>query len=456
MNVVVDILIGLVGLGIVIFVHEAGHFVAAKASGIDVEAFSVGWGKKLVGFNYKGTEYRISVLPIGGYCKMKGEEFLRSAIEKGDESIQHEPGSLFSVSPWKRIITYASGPLANLLFSMVVMSFVWLVGFSVQSVGNRIVLLTDYPSLAQAKSYPANKAGLETGDRIVAVNGKPVKNFQDLAGDVAPYPNQVLHLTVLRNGVTKHLSVTPELDKSTGAGIIGVTAWVKPVIGGVAPGSAAYIAGLKPGDTILAANGKEIANTVDYSEVLKSEPSTLHITYLQNGTREQTTLIPSYSANSSPSTGISFQTKSYWSQAGGLFSAVGKGVGETLNTLSLTVRSLGLLVRGVNLQQAVSGPIRITYYVGEVASQGFSMGFGEGVSSLFRFLSILSVALFFMNLLPIPALDGGLILIAIGELISGRSVRPRFFYRYQVVGFTLIFMLIIFTTFNDVFFLIRQ
>lgn len=456
MSVVVDILIGLIGLGIVIFVHEAGHFVAAKVSGIGVEAFSIGWGKKLVAFNYKGTEYRISVLPVGGYCKMKGEEFLRSAIENGDESIKQEPGSLFSVSPWKRIFTYASGPLANLLFSVVVMSFVWLLGFSVQSVGNRIILLTDYPSLAQAKSYPATLAGLETGDRIVAVDGKPVRNFQDLEADVAPYPNQTLRLTVLRNGETRYINVTPELDKSTGAGVIGVTAWVDPVIGNVAKGSAAYIAGLKAGDTILSANGKTIANTVDYSALLKSEPNMLRMTYLQDGKREQTTLVPSYSGSSPPSTGISFKTKSYWSQAGSLFGAVRKGVDETVNTLSLTVRSLGLLVRGVNLQQAVSGPIRITYYVGEIASQGFSLGFGEGLSSLFRFLSILSVALFFMNLLPIPALDGGLILIAIGELISGRSVRPRFFYRYQVVGFTLIFMLIILTTFNDVFFLIKQ
>ena len=452
-----DVVIGLIGLGIVIFVHESGHFIAAKLSGITVEAFSIGWGKKLVGFTRGGTEYRISMLPIGGYCKMKGEESLRKAIEADDKTIEASAGSLFSVSPLKRLFTYLAGPTANLLFSVIVMSFVWLVGFSVQSVGNKIILLTDYPSMAQGKTYPANQAGFQTGDRIVAINGAPVKDFQDIETDVAPYPDRLLRVTVERGTATKTLTVTPRLDKATGAGVIGVTAWVDPLIGSVKNGSAAYIAGLQPGDLIVSANGKKIENTLDYSQVLKSEPNRVQITYMRGGTLAETTLIPSYSQNrATPTTGIAFKLSTYRSQAGSLLGAVKKGVDETVSTLTLTVRSIGLLFSGVNLQQAVSGPIRITYYVGEIATQGFQLGFGQGLSSLFRFLSILSVALFFMNLLPIPALDGGLILISLGEMVSGKSVRPRFFYRYQLVGFAFVFGLIILTTFNDVFFFIKQ
>lgn len=454
--IAVDILIGLIGLGLVIFVHESGHFIAAKLSGIRVEAFSIGWGKKLASFSYKGTEYRISMLPIGGYCKMKGEDLLRKAIENDEERVEPEEGSLFSVSPLKRLVTYLAGPASNLLFAVIVMSFVWLVGFTYQSVGNRVILLTSFPKVASQKSYPANRAGLETGDRIVAVNGRQVRNFQELERAIAPNPDQRLALTVRRKGKDITLHITPELDKNTGAGLIGVSAWVDPVVGSVKKGSAAYIAGLEKGDRIETANGKKIQNTMDFAALLRGQPNTLALTYLRGGTMHHTTLIPSYGSGGQAHTGISFKISTYHSRAVGLFGAVGKGVQETGNTLGLTVKSIGLLFRGINFQQAVSGPIRITYYVGEIATQGFKFGVGEGLTNLLRFLSILSVALFFMNLLPIPALDGGLIVLTLVEFFSGKMVRPKFFYRYQVIGFILIFGLLILTTFNDISFLIKQ
>ncbi len=453
---ILDILIGLIGLGVVIFVHESGHFVAAKLSGITVEAFSIGWGKKLASFTRNGTEYRISMLPIGGYCKMKGEELLRKAIENSDDKIETAEGSLFSVSPFKRLLTYLAGPASNLLFAFAAMSFVWLVGFTFQSVGNKIVLMTDYPKLASQSIYPANRAGLETGDRIIDVNGRPIRNFQDLEQAVAPNPNERLALTVERDGKTVQLHVTPKLDKNSGAGIIGVSAWVDPTIGKVKSGSAAFVAGLKPGDTILTANGKKIANTMDYAELLKSQPDKISITYGRNGAVHDTTIVPSYGSSGSAETGLTFKINTYHSQRVGFFGAIAKGFQETGNTLSLTVKSIGLLFQGINFRQAVSGPVRITYYVGQIATQGFQFGVGEGLTNLLRFLSILSVALFFMNLLPIPALDGGLIVLAVAEMFTGRTVKPRFFYRYQVIGFMLVFGLIILTTFNDVFFLMKQ
>lgn len=454
--IVLDIIIGLIGLGAVIFVHESGHFIVAKLSGITVEAFSIGWGKKLASFTRNGTEYRISMLPIGGYCKMKGEDLLRKAIEDGSDRIESEQGSLFSVSPFKRLLTYLAGPAANLVFAVIAMTFVWLVGFNFQSVGNKIAMLTDYPKLSTQSVYPANKAGLQTGDRIIRVDGKTVRNFQDLEQAIAPYPNQRLSLVVERGGKTVDLHVTPELDRNTGAGIIGVSAWVDPIVGSVKKDSAAYIAGLKKGDLILTANGKKMPNTMAFSELLKSQPNRVALTYRHDGKTEHTTLVPSYGTGGAISTGISFKIDTFHSQSVGLIGAIEKGFQETGNTLSLTVKSIGLLFRGINFQQAVSGPVRITYYVGQIATQGFQFGIGEGFTNLLRFLSILSVALFFMNLLPIPALDGGLILLALVEMISRHSIKPRFFYRYQVIGFMLVFGLLILTTFNDVFFFIKH
>jgi regulator of sigma E protease len=135
---------------------------------------------------------------------------------------------------------------------------------------------------------------------------------------------------------------------------------------------------------------------------------------------------------------------------------VGKGTNEAVRTFTLTIKGIILLFSGVDLQNTVSGPIRITYMVGEVASEGFSRGVGSGFITLFRFLSLLSVALCFGNLLPIPALDGGLILLSIVEMAKGTSVRPKTFYRYQTVGFFIVILILFLTTFGDISYLFSK
>jgi regulator of sigma E protease len=137
----------------------------------------------------------------------------------------------------------------------------------------------------------------------------------------------------------------------------------------------------------------------------------------------------------------------------GPIGALARGASETWETLSVTVRGIGMLFRGVDVTQAVAGPIRITYFVGEVATQGMSTGLGGGLRAFFSFLSLLSVALFFMNLLPIPVLDGGQILLYAVEGISRRELHPKLVYGYQMVGMVLVFMLLFFALFNDILFL---
>jgi regulator of sigma E protease len=123
--IVVTILLGLVGLGLMVFLHELGHFVAAKLFGVEVEVFSLGWGTKMVGFTRGGTSYQISWFPIGGYCKMKGEEGLRKAMADNREEIPRESGSLFAAPGWKRILIYAAGPLFNVISALVIFTLIW-------------------------------------------------------------------------------------------------------------------------------------------------------------------------------------------------------------------------------------------------------------------------------------------------------------------------------------------
>jgi regulator of sigma E protease len=418
-----------------------------------VEAFSIGWGKKIFSFRRKETEYCLSLLPIGGYCKMKGDEALKDAWESGAKKISAEKGSFYGASPWRRIVVAAAGPGMNFLFAILAFSLVWLIGFSYNTFSNRIVLEADFTVSSEDGPSPAAQAGLATGDYITAINSQPVLTYRDLQDVVALKPEIPLNIKYTRDGRTHTTTVTPALDKETGAGRIGVYAWVEPVIGAVRKDSAAAIAGLKEGDRILSINGEEVPHTRLFYHILQ-QSSSLPLTVVcdRGGQNFETRLVPHNDTEGRTDTGLSFQSVRHPSERVGFLGSLREGVSETFETLEITVKSLGLLFRGVDLSQAVSGPLRITYFVGEVAAQGFSKDFSTGVTSILNFLSLLSVALFFMNLLPIPALDGGLILLFLVEGVRGRPLALRFVYRYQFVGIFFILLLVILSTMSDVFY----
>jgi regulator of sigma E protease len=444
--VILTIVFGIIGFGIMVFVHELGHFAAAKRVGIGVETFSLGWGKKLVGFDYRGTNYRISMLPFGGYCKLKGED-------PYNLQEQREDGSFFAARPWKRIVTSVAGPAANVVFAILVLSLIWWIGFDVHTDGNKIILASDYGFEGGSSSPPpATKAGLETGDRIVAIDGRPVNNFQDLLEMVATAPNEKITLTLKRDGRLLQTSLTPELDLETGAGRIGVYAWRDPVIHTVAPGGAASLAGLQPGDRIVAAGGEPVRNTLDLYSQLEDKPQSLAIRYQRDGSERQTTLIPAYDESGRADLGCTFAVGVYPSQRVGPLGALRKGVEESWQTFIVTVKGIGLLFKGVNLRNAVAGPLRITYYVGSVATSGFSFGFAQGIVSYFRFLCLLSIVLFLVNLLPIPGLDGGQILVFTLEALRRKPLEPKVIARIQMISFSFIIVIAVVVTFSDILF----
>ena len=442
---VVTIIFGIVGFGIMVFVHELGHFIAAKRVGIGVEAFSLGWGKKIVGFDYKGTNYRISMLPFGGYCKMKGED--PYSLQE-----QREDGSFFAARPWKRIVTSAAGPTANVLFAVLVLTLIWWTGFNVHTDGNRIVLASDYSLDSFSELSPATQAGLKTGDRIIAIDGQPVNNFQDLLETVATAPNEELVLTILREDRQLQTTLTPELDLDTGAGRIGVYAWRDPIVNKVVSGGSAALADLQRGDLIVAARGQPVRHTIDFYQQLAGRPETLEIRYRRDGSETNATLVLDYDEQGIAQPGLNFAVDVYPSQRVGPIGALGKGIEESWDTLLITVKGIGLLFQGVNLRNAVAGPLRITYYVGSVATSGFSIGFAQGIVSYFRFLCLLSIVLFIINLLPIPGLDGGQILVFTLEILRRKPMQPKVIARIQMISFSFIILIAVVVTFSDILF----
>ncbi len=373
---ILKILLGLLGLGVVVFVHELGHFLAARAMGIDVEVFSIGWGKPLIAKKIGAVEYRLGMFPIGGYCKMRGDNEFEEAYNNNRNKIEPVKGSFFGTKPWRRIVTVFAGPFFNLVFAALVFSVIWGVGFEVRTMENRIVLASDVTG--EVPGFPANIAGLQSGDRITAINGVATPTYTDIQQNIALNADKTLTLAVERDGAAMELSITPSLEKSTGAGKIGVYYWADPVIDGVVSSGAASAAGLMNGDRIVSINGVSVPYSVAIIPLLQDHPQNLSIVFERNGETMTAGLTPIYTEQGAD-VGFEFKALEYHTPRLSPVAAVGKGMSEAWKTLAVSVQSLGLLFKGIDLTQAVSGPVRITYMLGDFAASGFTSSFADGL-----------------------------------------------------------------------------
>ncbi len=462
----ITILLGLAGLGLVVLFHELGHFVAARAVGIEVETFSIGWGPKIAGFKKGGTEWQISAFPVGGFCKMRGEDAFRRAMSEHLDELPRDPGSFYGVSALRRIAVALAGPTANIIFAVIVFSIVAALGYTINTTPARIILASGYSfdTTAASTSFakgaaspvallnPADEAGMVSGDLIVSIAGKPVRDYTDIQDIIATSPGKRLPVVLERGGAKVETTVVPRLDKSSGAGKIGVYSWIDPVISNVEPGSAAALAGLEPGDIVLAVNSNPVRNSLDIISALKAKPEKVLVSYSRSGSAKDTQMILSWSGSGESNLGVSFRTLTRSVRSASLPSAVVDGARETWNTSLLTLKSIGLLFRGVDVFQAISGPARITWMVGKATKDSVSQSGVAGLVQTFNFLAFLSVGLFIMNLLPIPALDGGLILMFIVEIFRKRPLKAKTIMRFQFAGSAMIMVLFLVATLSDILF----
>ena len=455
MMVVLNIIIGLFGLGIVVFFHELGHFLAARAVGINVEAFSIGWGKPILKKKIGKVEYRLGMFPVGGYCKMQGETDYKEAWEKMRSGEEKEKSSYLGASPAARILVSLGGPLFNLVFAVILLSFLWGAGFEIHTFENRIVLASD----VDGQINPADTAGLRTGDYIIDINGKKISYYHEIQENIALNPNKTLPVTIDRDGRIMNLQITPYLDKSSGMGKIGVYYYARPVIASVTEDSAAQKAGLLPGDLIISVNDVPLQNTIDLMKVMKDKTSELFLAY-----ERRESPIEVYrgmaqidmEALHDGEIGFSWETITYRTPDLSFPAAIVKGIQESYKTLYVSVASLKLLFMGIDLTQAVSGPVRITYMMGDVATQGFGQSFGTGLRSIVNFIALISIALCVMNMLPLPILDGGMIILFLVEMIRRKPIPPKAVEIFQACGMAIIFGLMVLALFGDILFFIRK
>lgn len=365
------VIIGLIALSFIILFHELGHFVFAKLFGLRVLSFSLGMGPVLLHKTINGTDYRLSLFPLGGYCGLAGEKDFQKAIEENLDYIPKSPDSLYSIHPFKRMLIAFAGPLFNFIFAFICFVVISIVGFRYQSLSNKIII-PEVPAQS-----PARDAGIITGDRIIAINNIPILNFADIFDTVAVHPNETLKIDVDRDGEILSFSVTTLLNKDQGTGVIGVMG--------------------------------------DNSAIETFES-------------------PTYS----------------------FFPALLVGAKKTVSTTINTIKSLTILFKGVNVTKVVSGPIGTTYMLGDTVTQSFNSDFRFGLYSIMTLLAFINISLGFMNLLPIPVLDGGLILFSLISLIIKKELSPKVQIKIQYIGLILIVLIFLLGATGDVRYFIEK
>lgn len=431
----ITILLGIVSVGILIFVHEFGHFLIARASGIKVETFSIGWGRGIVSFKWKETKVQIGWIPFGGYCKMAGEST--------KDATKGTPDEYYSSSPWRRILVALGGPAFNYLFAAVLFIFIVFIGYEINTYSNKIILLRSDDQQFSTEQTPARMAGLKDGDIIVEINGKEVRHWDGITESIVRNALKPVKIKVLRDGEIFETVAVPELDEETGRGLIGIQPWVEPVVGNVLPGEPAEKAGIEPGDRIAEVDGEKIVHYVDFYQALEEKnDQTVNVKIIRDGFSKNLTMIP-HLVNGYVSAGLVFETLTYHSAKYPFHQAVGKGFMKSVEGVRDTVRGVYLVLSGkIQARKAVAGPAKLIYLSGVIAKEGFVY--------FLQVMSYISIAFFIMNLIPFPALDGSHIVIALYEVVSQKKPNLEVVQRIQTFGFLFLIVLLIFITMNDI------
>lgn len=450
MNVLISLLAFLVAIAVLVAVHEFGHFVVARLLGVKVLRYSIGFGKVLFSWRPRGeTEYAVSALPLGGYVKLLDE--------REGEVPESERHRAFNRQPiWRRAAILLAGPGFNFLFALLAYWVVYMVGIP----GIKPVVGTIKPG------SPAAMAGLHEKDTILAVNGSATATWQavrfgvlaavvderPLRLRIQPPDGEKARAVQVRYGDSKAL--TKPGDMLDG---LGLSPWLPPVpavLGSIDPDGPAAHAGLQPGDRVIAIDGKPAADsTVLKKRILENPGQRLIFTIMRDTKRLQIPVVPAsvradgkqvgqigVTISEPPGYAEELDKLTAYMRFGPL-DALGEGAARTGQITALTAVMVYRMVLGQASLSNLSGPINIAQYAGTWAQAGL-------VPFLF-FLALVSISLGFVNLLPIPLLDGGQLMYLVIEMVRRKPLSEHAEAIGQRVGLSLIVLLVGFAVFND-------
>jgi regulator of sigma E protease len=429
-----DVLWLLVLIGVMITVHELGHFWAARFFDVKVEAFSFGFGPRLFGFRRGETDYRFSLILLGGYVKMAGEQL-------SDENVE-DPRSLLAKPRWQRLIIAGAGPTMNVVLAIALLAGLYMVKFQkiadedLQAVIGHVMV-----------DSPAAKAGIQDNDRIVRIDGKKNPTWEDVGAKEITSASRPMHLTIERNGKYFDTTVTPALGERSGMGFAGWDERGQVQLARVEPGMPAEKAGLKKGDLLISVNGQPIHSTIKFQEITKnSNGKPIEIEFRREAQTHVVNVQPVYTALDGPARwmiGVLPGPKFHIITTKlSLPAALNESLSENRKNATLLFNVIqGMLERRLSTKN-LSGPIMIGSMAGDAARQG--------AGEFFQLMAVVSLQLAIFNLLPIPILDGGQIVLLLVEMAMQRDLSLNVKELVFKVGFVCIMLIVAFAIYNDI------
>lgn len=424
----------ILGLSILVLLHELGHFIAAKSFGIKVEKFYLffdAWGFKLFKFTYKGTEYGIGWLPLGGYVKISG--MIDESMDKEAMKLPPQPWEFRSKPAWQRLIVMIGGVTVNLILGVILFTMIILV-YEKEFVPNTAITNGIYPYEI------GERAGFKPGDKILQINGNDVVRFKDATSLSLFFGSEIM---VERNGKNETIVIGDDgYDdfKSSENKILFEPNFQNFVIDSIVPGRPADKAGFKKGDRILAVNDTiDVQKWPKFTSVIeKNRNKEISLKFIRNSVDTQLVTLVVDSAG----IGVTRLLPNLPTEKYSFGQAIYYGWKDAMTMLKMNVVGMGKIFKGKEkATESLQGPIGIAQIYGGVWNWG-----------KFWFITgLLSLILAFMNILPIPALDGGHVIFLIIEVITGKKFSDKFMERAQMVGMVILLSLMAFAVGNDIF-----
>lgn len=434
-NLVTTVAIFIGAIMILVFIHELGHFLAAKLFKMKVERFSVGFPPRIWGFQKGDTDYCIGATPLGGYVKIAGmvDESMDTEFLNKDP----EPWEFRSKPVWQRMVVIVAGVVFNMILAFLIYT-----GLTM-NYGKTVLPLDNLSGMYVTDDSILKEIGFENDDKIIAVNGQKAAYFNDLVSAVA-LTSENLNYTVLRDGEEVVVPVSSSfLDSIRTRGFLSTELVLPSVTSGIVKGSPADKAGMQAGDRIVSINGNRINYWVQMTDVIRASEGDLKVETDRDGEILSFEITPT----GDKTIGIYPPTLA---QAGGerirygLFGSVTEGFSETKEQTVGIIQGFARLLSGdISVKENLGGPIAIANMTKQATESSGWIGF-------WSITALLSITLAIMNILPIPALDGGHLVFLIYEGVTRKEPTEKFKIAAQNIGFFILVLLMIFVVFNDV------
>lgn len=419
--------------GILVFIHEFGHFFAAKLVKIKVEVFSWGYGKRLFGIKKGGTDYRVSILPMGGYVKFAGEEVDQEAPK---QKVEFRPGDFLAKNRLQRFFVMVMGSLMNILLAVVLLAVIHMAGVTV------FEFLDQEPVIGWIEpGSPAERTDLQIGDEILSINKRKTKTWNDVILSVSTKPNRLINLEIKRGKDIFTVQLKTESQTKYERGYAGFTGIILNRIVQVFPDSPAEKAGVRVGDVILAINGESVHFYFQKLEIIEENPGK-ELKFLIDREGETLTLpITPRLEEEVGRIGIVREQKTIFKKYG-FFSAFGQSIKGNVKLAFVLMNYVRDLFTGEASAKQVGGPIAIV----NLSYSAFRMGF----FAMLSFMAFVSLQLGIVNLFPIPVFDGGQILVLTLEGMFRRDFSLKVKHIVMQIGFVIFIFLLGFLILNDI------